>query len=214
MKNSIVSWLLGISFIITAPAALADNWKGNREGHKHGVKHYKQQSVKSDSRHKQWTRNNNKHRSGYDKHRITKQIDRYKHSTRHNKHVAIKPVIKKRHFVKSYPRSHYQGYNSGYSHRIRDRLNNQARRINRGIDKGQLVHKEVRKLRREQRKIRSLLGHFREDGRLSRHERVKLQDMLDNADRHIRNKRHNSLTRYDRGYDYPENSYYEFVLNW
>jgi len=226
MKNSIVSCLLGISLMVAAPAALADSWKSNRDGQKHGVKHHKQKIVKSDSRHKQWTRNNkqrpryDKQHSKHDKHRVTKQINRHKQYTRHNKRIVTKPVNKRNHFVKTYPLSHYKNHNydSGYSQgrgqRIRDRLANQARRINRGIDKGQLVHREVRKLRREQRKIRSLLRHFREDGRLNRHERVKLHAKLDKADRHIRNKRHNSLTRYNRKHHYPNNTHYEFVLDW
>ena len=97
-------------------------------------------------------------------------------------------------------RHHQQGLK-----RIYKRLHNQANRIHNGIDSGQLVRREVKKLRREQRHIKSTLAHYRSDGRLNRYERSKMNQLLDVASNNIHRKKNNRLTRYNkrhRSYNY------------
>jgi hypothetical protein len=116
--------------------------------------------------------------------------------------------------------------------KIHQRLKNQARKIHKGIKKGQLVRWEAKQLRREQRHINNRLENYRYDGRLNRHERKKIHRMLDRAADNISNKRHNRVTkrsqhnryenhnrhekynRYNHQYRYPQNGNYEFVINW
>ncbi len=105
-----------------------------------------------------------------------------------------------------YNQNYNTGYNNGYnkSHRknrgkrIYSRIHNQANRIQHGINNGQLVKREVRKLRHEQRDIKQTLAHYKRDGRLNRYERNELNQLLDIASGNIHRKRNNRLTRYSR----------------
>lgn len=104
----------------------------------------------------------------------------------------------------SYGNDHY-GYNNGYKNnhhkkyrgkKIYKRLNNQANRIQNGINNGKLVHREVKKLRHEQRDIKNTLSYYKRDGHLNRYERNKLNQMLDVASHNIQRKISNHRTRY------------------
>ena len=196
MKHSILNWILGASLVITAPAAMADNnWKKNKHANKHN-KHFVEKSHK----HNNYCGHNTRHQQN---NHSSWNTNNSWNSNKHDRRNAMRRAIQ----------------------RIHKRQNNQARRINRGIDNGQLVRREVRTLRKEQRRISERLRHFQYDGRLNRHERNKINNMLDVASNHIRNKRHNRLTQRSQynnnqygynqhNYNSPEDLLYEFVSNW
>ena len=101
----------------------------------------------------------------------------------------------------TYNKSYNKGHRRNHGKRIYGRIHNQSNRIQRGINNGQLVKREVRKLRREQRDIKQTLNHFKRDGRFNRHEASKLNQLLDIASNNIHRKSNNHLTRYTRNHD-------------
>lgn len=92
----------------------------------------------------------------------------------------------------------------GQGGHLHQRLERQQYRIEKGIDSGALTRKEAKKLRRQQRKIRMMVRHFREDGVLTRAERHKVRDKLDRASDRIWAFKHND-DRY-----YCENRYHKY----
>ena len=65
---------------------------------------------------------------------------------------------------------HYER-NDGF----RDRMQRQQSRIEQGIDSGELTRQEAKELKKFQRRIPHLAREFREDGYLSKRERVNRQ---------------------------------------
>ena len=220
MKNSILIALLGITVAVVTPSlSFADNEyrfgpnkdhnksynKGHSKGHanKHMNKNRHVAKAKPpkphhNRRHNAFTKfNNNKHYKNYGHHKPKTSF-----SITYGNNL---PGLVYGHEL---PQRHVYKDTHGYKNSIYQRQDNQARRIRKGIKKGQLVRREIRRLREEQRHIDSELAYFKRDGRLNRHERSKLHHMLDIADNNIRNKRHNQLTRYskrdrhERNYDY------------
>lgn len=100
----------------------------------------------------------------------------------------------------------YYGYNNDqyyndtprYASSIYERQNRQQRRIHKGRKSGQLVRREVKRLRQEQRQIQHKIAHYKRDGRLNRHEKSRIHQMQDVASNNIRNKRNNRLTRWSK----------------
>ncbi len=74
----------------------------------------------------------------------------------------------------------------------------QERRIEHGIESGELTRHEVRRLMRQQRKICDLEQAVEADGHLSRHERRMLHEKLDRASDRIYRLKHNDRRRYAR----------------
>lgn len=205
-KKSILSWLMGLSMLVVAPAAMAD--KGDRN---HGSHKYKQNHS---HKHTQTRK--------HAKHTHKKVVKAHRHNNKHAvKHY--KPVNNHRshHHVDkhgwSFTISNHQPYYSDYrfkhkkrnkfayhSKQIRKRQANQKRRIRKGINKGQLVRFEKRELRQQQRRIANRIADFSSDGRLNRHERNKINRMQDRASNNIRNKRHNQYTRYNSRHNHRD----------
>ncbi len=77
-----------------------------------------------------------------------------------------------------------------------DHERSQHRRIQQGINSGELTRKEVRILRKEQQDIRQLKRRFLRDGRVSKRERRVLQKQYVRAGQHIYRFKHNNRTRY------------------
>ena len=98
--------------------------------------------------------------------------------------------------------AHGQG---GHFHQ---RLERQQYRIEKGIDSGALTRKEAKKLRRQQRKIRKMARHFREDGVLTRDERYKIRNKLDRVSDRIWAFKHND-DKYCCGDRYHRYSYHD-----
>ena len=106
---------------------------------------------------------------------------------------------------------HKHGYNYKNEHRqnrakrIYKRIHFQTNRIQNGINNGQLVKREVKKLRYEQNDIKQKLSYFKRDGYLNSHEYSKLNNLLDIASENIHYKNNNRLTRYSKPYNYNHN---------
>ena len=75
------------------------------------------------------------------------------------------------------------------------RQTRQFDRIERGVHSGQLTRGEARSLYSEQRHIRQATKRAWADGRLTRHERMRLHRMQDKAGRHIYGLKHNRRYR-------------------
>ena len=97
-------------------------------------------------------------------------------------------------------RSHGDGRYQRYVDRRQVR---QQRRIDEGWRSGELTRKELKRLRKNQRRINHLERKFAADGYYSRHERKAMRKALDKASARIYGKKHNDryrVTRYrDRG---------------
>jgi len=92
---------------------------------------------------------------------------------------------------------------------VRDRLERQHSRIEHGIDSGKLTRKEAKVLKRQQRETRHLYRDFRDDGRLTKHERRKLDRQLDRNSDRIWDLKHNARSRhfksdYRYGYEWHD----------
>lgn len=74
---------------------------------------------------------------------------------------------------------------------VEQRQNRQASRIERGIDKGQLTRREVRKLRREQKHVAKQLRYLRRHNYLSRRDKRDVMEHLDYVSNKIRSMKHN-----------------------
>ena len=85
-----------------------------------------------------------------------------------------------------------------YAQYLDRRQNRQLRRIEQGIDSGELTRKEARKLTRQQRRLDRVEREFSEDGRYSRKERRILEAKLDRASDAIYRKKHNDRIRRHR----------------
>jgi len=201
MKYSILNLLLGASLIIAAPIAMADNnWKEHKhKQQKHVKKHIKKQ---------------NKHfvaKQAIKSHNNRKSLQKHNKHSKYNNHNNSWSVT-------TYGwNDNSQGYRDNdrrYSVSIRERQNKQSRKIRKGIQKGQLVRKEVRRLRGEQRRIADRIRNYRHDGHLNRHERRKIHRMLDVSAKNIRNKRQNRLTKYSQNRHDRNHNRYDFVFNW
>lgn len=78
---------------------------------------------------------------------------------------------------------------------LESRLMRQQQQIHRGIVTGQLTHRETRRLRAGEQSIRFAVAEARRDGRISRRERMELEQRLDAQDMLIHRLRHNDRTR-------------------
>lgn len=189
-NKSILSWLMGLSMLIAAPAAMAD--KGDHNYGSQKFKHsYKQNQKRAHGK---------KHVQAAPK----KVVKAHKHNKKHfNNHHPVKKYGWK--FTVTNNKPYYSNHRHRQSKRnkfayhtqqIRKRQANQKRRIRKGINKGQLVRFERKELRQQQRRISNRIANFSSDRRLNRHERTRIYNMLDRADSNIRNKRHNRYTRH------------------
>ena len=79
---------------------------------------------------------------------------------------------------------------------INQRQDRQAWRIREGVRSGELVRKEAKQLRKQQRRIAYLEADFRADGKFTKKERSIIQARLDNASKAIYRLKHNQRTRY------------------
>ena len=180
------------------------------------IKQIKRDLNKTRHHDKRVTRNNRSHNN---KHRYNKQRNNNHNYRKNHNYHNNKPSFSiswnvgdstisygnDRHYS-TYNKSYNKDHRRNHGKRIYARIHNQANRIQHGINSGQLVKREVRKLRREQRDIKQTLNHYKRDGRLNRYERQELNQLLDIASNHIHRKSNNHLTRYTRHH----NQYVQF----
>ena len=76
------------------------------------------------------------------------------------------------------------------------RENIQAERIQDGIHRGELTHRETRLLAREQRHIKRAEKRMKSDGKVTRREKRWLENKQDRASRHIGRTRNNVVDKY------------------
>jgi len=99
--------------------------------------------------------------------------------------------------------SHRQN-NSHFWQGIQERQRKQASRIERGIDKGQLTRREIKKLKREQRHLAKEIRHYKRHNRLSYQDRHVLIERMDHVSDRIRGLKHNDRyvqnRRHKQGY--------------
>ena len=88
----------------------------------------------------------------------------------------------------------YAGHND-WNDGLRERMYQLDKRIEHGIKTHELTRKEAKELEQQQHRIHRLAREFREDGRLSRKERHKLERELDRLSDQITEYKHN---RHDR----------------
>ncbi len=90
---------------------------------------------------------------------------------------------------------------SGNDHRDKffDRLENQQKRINKGIKAGELTRKEAVLLQENLDSIKDKYTRMKADRKLTGHERKRLERMLDQNSAMIKDKKHNPAKRlYDK----------------
>lgn len=88
--------------------------------------------------------------------------------------------------------------------RFMDRMERQHERIEVGVESGELTRKEVRKLKKQKRKIRSMAKRFREDDVISKKERRLLKKQLDKRSALIWELKHNDRYRHADRYVYRD----------
>jgi len=206
MKHTILMTLLGLTVAVVTPSlAVADNgdrkWRSNNNHDRSHVEQ-KRHAVKPPKPHHIVKRHNDK--------RVKHNVDKRQYVRKHHEPKtsfsitfgnALPGVI----YGNSYPERYvYDDNRVNKGRSIYQRMDRQSRRIQQGVNSGQLVRHEARNLREEQDRISWKVSKFNRDGRLDRHERSKLQHMLDVADNNIRELKHNRLTRDSRhrNYDY------------
>ncbi len=74
---------------------------------------------------------------------------------------------------------------------VDQRQDRQEKRIEAGVQSGQLTPKETRALERQQTRVRMAEHNAKADGKVTRAERRHLQHMQNRASRHIHRKKHN-----------------------
>lgn len=79
---------------------------------------------------------------------------------------------------------------------INARQERQAKRIRQGVRSGELVPKEAKRLRKQQRNIARMESNFRADGKFNKKERAIIQAKLDKASERIYALKHNDRYRY------------------
>jgi len=97
----------------------------------------------------------------------------------------------------SYAQDHRGGHGSGQEgvQNIDHRINSAHEKIDRGIQSGALTREEAHRLKAELNAVRDDEARMRADGRLSRHERDRLEKELDRLERHISRLKNNDNTR-------------------
>jgi hypothetical protein len=102
------------------------------------------------------------------------------------------------------PSIHQSDRDRGHRPSIHRRMEEQEHRIREGIRRGELTPREAERLQHEQREIREAARDFRDDGNVNRREWRRLNEMLNRADRHIYELKHNRWER-ERRLDHHRN---------
>ncbi len=110
--------------------------------------------------------------------------------------------------AKGWRHSNYGGHNHqshdalSFWENIERRQHKQHRRIDRGIDNGQLTRREVRKLKREQKHAAREIRHFRRHQYLSSLNKRQIIEHLDFVSHKIYDLKHNDYVRRHRHHNH------------
>jgi hypothetical protein len=91
--------------------------------------------------------------------------------------------------------SQHERRSAKFQRYVDKRQDRQWRRIDDGVDSGELTRKEAGNLKRQQQRIARLEEQYLSDGHYSRKERRKLTEKLDRASERIYRKKHNDKVR-------------------
>lgn len=108
--------------------------------------------------------------------------------------------------AKNYNHSYYGNKNHGFWKQIDQRQYKMQRRIDRGIDSGQLTRREVKKLRHSKARLKQQINQFRDKRFLSYSEKRCVIDYLDDYSEKIHHLKNND--RYARHRNQYEDDYY------
>lgn len=234
MKHTLLIALLGATVTLATPSlSFADNNYKFKNG---DLDHNHQQKYKHKKNKQQVKENRRQHKNDKKRfvakppksHRTNKQVRKDRHNNRqivknkqrHNKHNDSNPTFSITwntggpiFTYGNETRNH--GYNKSYKKnyknrgkRIYKRLNNQANRIQHGVQNGQLVNREVRSLRHEQRNIKQTMSHYNRDGHINKYESSELNQLLDVASKNIHRKSNNRRTRYVQNHNNYNNNHF------
>jgi hypothetical protein len=106
-------------------------------------------------------------------------------------------------------RDHYQrGHNNSYFWQdVQQRQHRQDLRIEKGIHKGQLTHREVKKLRREQKHIAKQIRHMSRHHYISRADKRSVFEHLDYVSKKIRILKHNDRYAHKGRYNHRKHKH-------
>jgi hypothetical protein len=94
------------------------------------------------------------------------------------------------------PKPMYQDRSGNDHHdKFYDRIEKQQKRINQGIESGELTRKEAITLQDNLDSIKDKYTRMKSDGKLNEHERARLDRMLDQNSEMIKDKKHNPAKR-------------------
>lgn len=79
--------------------------------------------------------------------------------------------------------------------KVSDRHVNQCKRISEGVRSGELTHKEIKQIVRQQRNIQRTKRRAKADGKVTLVEKAIIVSKQDHASRNIARKKHNSRDR-------------------
>lgn len=114
------------------------------------------------------------------------------------------------HYQQQYRHSHTNHRNQGYHVNVNlDKFN---RRIQRGINNGQLTHQEAQVLRQKLHHLSHALNRVRADGYVSKQEKHRVEHKAQQLSSLIHQKKHNSITRYSNHHNYSKGVVYHFHL--
>lgn len=101
---------------------------------------------------------------------------------------------------------------AAWADRSSNRDHRQTRRIRQGIRSGEITRPEVRRLKKEQRRIDSAYHRASADGHLNWRERQRLDKMQNRASRHIYRAKHNHVRhRHAVGHNHNVSCYYPAI---
>ena len=92
-------------------------------------------------------------------------------------------------------------------HSYHDRLNRQERRIEQGLRSGEITHREYVRLHNELDRIRYEIRKSRRHHGFDRHERRRIERMLDRSSERIYRAKHNHVDRYKYRKPYRKHHY-------
>ena len=113
--------------------------------------------------------------------------------------LLVFPLVGQARWNNHFKHDNHNHYDIGaFWHDVQLRCDDQARQINRGVEKGALTRREQRKLKREQRHIAKQIKHFKRHNHLTRYDRSVIMEHLDYVGEQIAKLKHNNQYVYKK----------------
>lgn len=104
--------------------------------------------------------------------------------------MQIKPLIVTAVLAALVPTAYAQNQDPAATPGIDKRQDVQQKRIDKGVESGQLNSREVSRLERHQQHIQKMETNAKADGTVTKNERVRIHHAQDQESRHIRREKH------------------------